>query len=194
LAKYRLQRYSKNPSGSAGLNVCQLPEGFLHLYPLTADCCVFSVLMLDKTIYDKLQNYCAYRERCKSEVVSKMMTLKVEKPDFEVYLEKLQEENFLNEDRFVKSYVSAYSKKKWGKVKIKSALSGKRIDSVLIKKYLDDLDEGNYEEQIKVAAEKKLRSIKAPSQREVKTKLLRFLLGKGYEMGKILLVLKELKL
>ena len=160
---------------------------------LPADCSVFSAKMLDKIIYDKLQNYCAYRERCKSEVVSKLMTLKVEKPDFDIYLQKLQEENFLNEDRFVKSYVSAYSKKKWGKVKIKSALSGKRIDSALIKKYLDDLDEVDYGEQIKVLAIKKLKSIKAPSQREVKTKLLRFLLGKGYEMGKILPVMKELK-
>ena len=73
------------------------------------------------------------------------------------------------------------------------ALLGKRIDSALVKKYLDDMDEGNYDERIKTIAEKKWNTIKAKSPRDKKTKLLRFLLSKGYEMNKALVAMKQLE-
>lgn len=148
---------------------------------------------IDKELYEKLSNFCAYQERCVSDVKQKMQKLKIEKEDYDNYLEKLKEANYINEDRYVKYFVNAHAKKKWGKTKIKSALSGKRIAQDLIKKYLDDMDEENYDEQIKTIAEKKWPTIKAATPRDKKTKMLRFLLGKGYEMNKALSVLKELK-
>ena len=150
-------------------------------------------IQMDKIIYDKLSNFCAYQERCASDVKEKLRKLKVEKEDFGIYLEKLKEDDFLNEDRYAKYFVSGHVKKKWGKTKIKSALSGKRIDSSLIKKYLDDMDEENYDEQIKIVAEKKWNTIKAKTPRDKKTKMLRFLLSKGYEMGKALVAIKDFK-
>ncbi len=148
---------------------------------------------IDKTIYDKLSNFCAYQERCVSDVKEKMRKLKVEKQDYDGYIEKLKDSNFLNEERFVKYYVSAHAKKKWGKTKMKSALGAKRIDSSLIKTYLDDMDEGDYDEQIKTIAEKQWNTIKAKTPRDKKTKMLRFLLSKGYEMSKALSAIKDFK-
>lgn len=145
---------------------------------------------MDADIYNKLTDYCAYRERCGSEVKQKLQKLKVDKSDYEEYINRLQQHNYLNEERYVKYFVSGHEKKKWGKTKIKAALAGKKIDAVLIKKYLDEMDEDNYEEQIKAVAEKKWNSIKGATLRDRKTKLLRFLLGKGYEMNKALAVLK----
>ena len=89
--------------------------------------------MYDSAIYEKLTNFCAYQERCTADVLEKLYKLKVPKDDFDNYIPKLKGENFLNEERYVKAFISAHSKKKWGKTKIKSALSGKRIDSGLIK-------------------------------------------------------------
>ena len=154
---------------------------------------IFALQMFDTQIYAKLNHYCAYRERCVSEVITKLKALKIEKEDFDGYVSRLKEDNFLNEERFVKSFVSSYSKKKWGKLKIKNALSSKRIDSALIKKHLDDLNTEDYTEQIKNVAEKKLKTIKADTKTEVKTKLMRFLLSKGYESDKVMKVIKELK-
>jgi len=148
---------------------------------------------IDKTIYDKLSNFCAYQERCVSDVKEKMRKLKIEKDEYDGYIEKLKESNFLNEERFVKYFVSAHAKKKWGKTKMKSALGAKRIDSSLIKIYLDDMDEGDYDEQIKTIAEKKWNTIKAKTPRDKKTKMLRFLLSKGYEMSKALVAIKDFK-
>lgn len=150
--------------------------------------------MIDKTLYDKLSNFCAYQERCAADVKQKLHKLKVEKDDYGEYIERLKEDNYLNEERYVKYFVAGHEKKKWGKTKIKMALLGKRIDSSLIKQYLDDMDEENYEDQIKTIAEKKWNTIKAKSPRDKKTKLLRFLLGKGYEMNKAMAALNQLDL
>lgn len=149
--------------------------------------------MYDSAIYEKLTRFCAYQERCKADVLEKLYKLKTSKDDFDTYTDKLKAENFLNEERFVKAFISAHSKKKWGKTKIKSALSGKRIDGDLIKKYLDLIEEGNYDEQIKVLLQKKWNSLKTGAPKEKKTKLIRFLLSKGFEMGKVLAVMKEME-
>ncbi|MES2621675.1 MAG: RecX family transcriptional regulator [Bacteroidota bacterium] len=149
--------------------------------------------MIDKTLYDKLSNFCAYQERCEADVKQKLQKLKVEKEDYGEYIERLKEDNYLNNERYVKYFVAGHEKKKWGKTKIKMALLGKRIDSSLIKQYLDDMDEENYEEQIKTIAEKKWSTIKAKSPRDKKTKLLRFLLSKGYEMNKAMAAMKQLE-
>ena len=132
--------------------------------------------MYDSAIYDKLTNFCAYQERCTADVIEKLYKLKVPKDDFDAYIPKLKDQNFLNEERYVKAFISAHSKKKWGKTKIKSALSGKRIESGLIKKYLDLIEEGDYDEQIKELLQKKWNSIRTGSPKEKKNKLIRFLL------------------
>lgn len=149
--------------------------------------------MIDKAIYDKLSNYCAYQERCAEDVRQKLRKLKQDKETYAEYISLLRTDNFLNDERYVKAFVAGHEKKKWGKTKMKMALLGKRIDAQLIKQYLDDMDEGDYDEQIKTIAEKKWLTIKAKSPRDKKTKLLRFLLSKGYEMTKALKAMKALE-
>ena len=53
--------------------------------------------MYDSAIYEKLTNFCAYQERCKADLFEKLYKLKVPKDDFDSYIVKLQEQNFLNE-------------------------------------------------------------------------------------------------
>lgn len=149
--------------------------------------------MYDSAIYEKLTSFCAYQERCKADVLEKLYKLKVPKDDFDEYIAKLNDQNFLNEERFVKAFISAHSKKKWGKTKIRSALSGKRIDGGLIKKYLDLIEEGDYDEQIKELLQKKWKSIRTGTTKDKKNKLIRFLLSKGFEMGKVMAAVKEME-
>ena len=149
--------------------------------------------MYDSAIYEKLTRFCAYQERCTADVLEKLYKLKVPKDDFDNYLPKLRNENFLNEERYVKAFISAHSKKRWGKTKIKSALSGKRIAGDLIKKYLDLIEEGDYDEQIKVLLQKKWKTIKTGTPKDKKNKLIRFLLSKGFEMGKVMGAVKEME-
>jgi len=52
----------------------------------------------------KLRHYCAYQERCHQEVRSKLLKLGVRGYDLELIISELIEENFLNEERFARSY------------------------------------------------------------------------------------------
>jgi regulatory protein len=141
--------------------------------------------MIDAIIYNKLSNYCASKERSVADARSKLYALKVAADSFDDYIKRLQNENFLNEERYVKAFIETFSRKKWGKNKMKSALFMKRIDAGLIKKYLDKIEDEDYTDQIKVLAQKKLKSLRTGTEREKNNKLIRFLLSKGFEMSKI---------
>ncbi len=149
-------------------------------------------MILDKQLYEKLCNYCAYQERCANDVRQKLFKLKVPKNEHSAYLQKLQHGNFLNEDRYTKFFVAARVKKKWGKQKIQAALVVKKIETPTIKKYIQDIDETEYKSQMNNVAIKKWSTIKAETMSERKTKLLRFLLSKGYEMNFAKAVANEL--
>ena len=123
---------------------------------------------------------------------NKYFKIAIEEGDFDLYAERLKEENYLNEERFAKAFISGHLRKKWGKEKIKAALLQKGITSATIKKYLDDVEETGYKEQLLELAEKKLRSIKAETRNEKKLKLLRFLVGRGYSVAECTAVIKKL--
>ena len=148
---------------------------------------------MDILVYDKLTTFCAYQERCVIDVRKKLQRLKIDSSEYAVYIDKLVSENFINEDRYTKYFVSSHQKKKWGKTKIKAALTAKKIDPTIIKAYLDDMNDDDYESQLAEVATKKWTTIKGETTRERKTKLLRFLLGRGYEMNRALTAIKFLK-
>lgn len=149
-------------------------------------------LTMDTLVYEKLTAYCAYQERSVKDAQQKLIKLKVQKEEFSAYIERLKREGFLNEERFAKAFVAGHLRKKWGKAKIKSALMQKGISAAVIKLHLDNVEEEGYEEQLLKAAQQKLKSIKGETIYERRTKLLRFLLGKGYESSKAGKVVKEL--
>ena len=51
-----------------------------------------------------LENYCAYQERCHKEVAQKLYDLRMIPQAKEKILLHLMEHNFLNEERFAKSF------------------------------------------------------------------------------------------
>ena len=116
--------------------------------------------MLDPKIYEKLSRYCAENEKTASDVVKKLRALKVDAVDFDMYLMALKNDNFLHEERFAKSYIEAHARKKWGKVKMKSALRQKGISGDLIEKHLGQMEEREYNEGLTYLAEKKIKSIR----------------------------------
>lgn len=150
------------------------------------------LLDMNAHIYEKLAAFCAYQERSVKDVQQKLIKLKVEKENFSTYIERLKRENFLNEERFAKAFIAGHLRKKWGKTKIRSALMQKGISAAVIKQHLDNVEDESYKEQLLKAAKQKLKSIKTETVYEKKRKLLRFLLGKGYESAKASKVVKEL--
>lgn len=147
---------------------------------------------MDKAVYEKLCHYCVYSERCRHDVELKLTALKVAKEERAVYIARLLRDNFLNEKRYVKFFVEAKLRRKWGMAKIRSALAAKGIKEEYIAEQLGAIDLAEYEEKMLALAHKKYQSLKDADARIRKQKTLRFLLSKGYESVLAMKVLKQL--
>ena len=55
-----------------------------------------------KEIYTKMEYYCSYQERCYKEVEEKLYSFSLSNTEKETVLTHLIENNFINEERFVK--------------------------------------------------------------------------------------------
>jgi regulatory protein len=131
----------------------------------------------------KLRHYCAYAERCHSDVVSKLYDLGVWKKEHDEIVATLIEENYLNEERFAKSFAGGHFRsKQWGKNKIVQALKQKGISAYCIKTGLKEIDEDDYEQTLQKLFTQKWESLKGTPNRFAKMKKTTdYLLQKGFE-------------
>jgi regulatory protein len=131
----------------------------------------------------KIKLYCAYQERCHSEVKEKLYSFGLYKKDVDQLMAHLIEENYLNEERFAIQYAGGkFRMNKWGKVKIKYVLRQKQVSEYSIKKGLKAISEVDYRKTLEKLAAEKLKSLK--SEKNIfsrKKKLQDYLLQKGYE-------------
>ena len=134
----------------------------------------------------KLVNYCVYQDRCHAEVEQKMREFLLIPEAKEELILFLIKENYLNEERFARSYVRGkFYIKKWGKNKIKQQLRLKGISDKLIAKSFSEIDEHDYQDTIRDFIEKLLPTYKGLKDYQRKQKLIKFLMSKGYEYEEI---------
>lgn len=131
----------------------------------------------------KLKHYCAYQERCHSEVKEKLYNLGVWKKEHDEIISTLIEENYLNEERFAIAYAGGkWRVKQWGRVKIKYELKQKQVSEYCIKKALQQISQEEYLAVLKKLADEKYASLKAEQYLVRKKKTMDYLLNKGFEM------------
>jgi len=146
-------------------------------------------------VYQKLRHYCAYQDRCHSEVKTKAYSLGIRKTDVEELTSRLIEERCLNEERFAKTFAGGkFRIKQWGRIKIRSELKKKQISNYCISAALGEIDDSKYKEVLHKMAIKKWNAIKgAGTNQYIKmTKTRDFLLQKGYEANLIAIEIKFL--
>lgn len=131
----------------------------------------------------KIEYFCAYQERCHSEVESKLYSWGLSSEQVGQLVADLIENNFLNEGRFAEAYASGkFRIKKWGKRKIFLHLKQKRVSEYSINKALNDLDEDEYLETIRHLISRKHQETKG-NKWEKRKKTLSYLQNKGFESG-----------
>lgn len=130
----------------------------------------------------KLKHYCAYQERCHSEVKEKLYQLGVWKKDHDEIMATLIEENYLNEERFAIAFAGGkFRIKHWGRVKIKYELKQKQVSDYCIKKALQQMDEEEYLSVLNKLAKEKYAALKNEQYLIRKKKTMDYLLAKGFE-------------
>ena len=132
---------------------------------------------------EKIKHFCAYQERCHSEVRSRLLEMKVYGAELEDFMVILIEENFLNEERFARAFARGkFSLKQWGRIKIKHELKARNISSTLIQMAMKEIDEADYERTLQQLTEKKWETLRAEKNFFVKmNKLKNKKKKKGFE-------------
>jgi regulatory protein len=149
-------------------------------------------MLSDDALMLRVRKYCAIRERSVKEVDKKLYELGVLKDRALLVIEKLTQEGFLNEKRYVSAYTRGkFRNKKWGKNKIEMELKKQGIGKELLEKGLKEIENTDYLEVLDGLLIKKWRLLKAKSGNEeysgdnlfspVMQKLLNYAMQKGFE-------------
>ena len=143
-------------------------------------------------VTDRLRNLCSRREYCSSDILKKALTaLEGDREAAEQILKKLVSEKYVDDLR----YAAAYAREKamisgWGETKIRYMLSAKRISRDIITQALAEIDEDKADSRLQKLLENKARSLKDDPQ--IRLKLLRFALGRGYQYDDVVPVIDSL--
>jgi len=130
----------------------------------------------------KMQRYCAYQDRCHQEVRQKMRDMGV-LPDWreEVMVELIQE-NFLNEERYARSFARGkFRMKQWGRKRILRELKRRDISEYCIRKAMEEIEEDDYLKTLESLIVKKAGQLKEENLFKKKNKVAQYLIRRGFE-------------
>lgn len=147
------------------------------------------------TAREKIQAYCAYQERCHMEVTIKLKSWGLIQEAIDLLIVELIQYNFLNEERYARSFARGkFRIKKWGKIKIRTALKKRDVYFKCIDLAMLEIDDKTYLNTLKKLLQKKNDVLKETNLYKRKMKLISYLVTRGYEYDLIHDALVELKL
>jgi regulatory protein len=126
---------------------------------------------------------CSVREYCISDISSLLGRWGVLDAEIKEWvINRLITEKFIDEHRYSRAFVvDHFRHSHWGKVKITMGLRSKRVDPAAIDSGLEAIDDGEYHALLMKILEEHRKKIRAKNRLDLKGKLLRHALGKGFE-------------
>lgn len=141
----------------------------------------------------RIANYCVYRDRSHKEVREKLKSMGMIPLAIDELLDYLISENFLNEERYAKSFARGkFNIKNWGKVRIKRELKAMEVSDYCIKKALAEINPLDYTNTFNSISEKKAESLSSYPIQVQKKKLMDYLMYRGWESSMIFDKINEL--
>ena len=153
------------------------------------------ILKLSQEIaFEKTKRYCAYQDRCHKEVRQKIISLKIYGDDLEEIMTELIKQDFLNEERFARSFARGkFRLKKWGRNKIKQNLYARGISDYCIRKSMTEIDEEEYLETLREVIYKQVNKHDDKAKLIAKDKAIKYAVTRGYESNLIFRIIKEIE-
>jgi regulatory protein len=137
--------------------------------------------------YLHMATLCAKREYCTSDIRKKLSRYCLDDDDVEKIINRLKAEKYIDEVRYCRSFISDKLRfNKWGRKKIEFALRQKLIPLDFISNAFLDFSDDMLNESLESLLENKVRSIQRGSEREKRSKLIRFAIGRGFSMDETL--------
>ncbi|MFW5777794.1 MAG: regulatory protein RecX [Bacteroidota bacterium] len=130
----------------------------------------------------KAAKYCAFQERCSSDLEEKLKLWGAAKDDAQKVIDQMIHENYIDHQRFASAFVRGkFNNNKWGKNKISMELKMRKIDEEMIAIALKEIDQSEYLNTLEKLAKNKDQQLKTNDTAKKKQKIFRYLNGKGYE-------------
>ena len=130
----------------------------------------------------RIAAYCAYQERCISEVRNRLEDFGINNQQSEMIIAQMVDEDFINEQRFTEAFVRGrFTIKKWGKVRIRQELKMRDVPEHYISKALSLIPDDEYLDTLTYLARRKWTLTKEPNILKKKAKVNRFLMFRGFE-------------
>lgn len=152
---------------------------------------IFSI----KEAIQKIEHFCAYQERCHQEVTAKLRSMKVTWDEIDSIMAHLIAENFLNEERFARSFARGKHRiKHWGKIRITNELKFRSINQTLINIALKEITPEEYTATFHSLSERNWESIRETNTLKKRKKFCDFMLRKGFESNLVYEKVRDLEI
>ena len=134
--------------------------------------------------------YITIRIRSTKEIIDYLRRKKVDEETIEIIIEKLTKEQALNDDYFCKCFMKDKLKfTTMGPYRIIAELKKHQIDSKIIEKYSNLMDEDIIREKIIKLVDKQIKANHKLDKYKLRNKIYNHLLGLGYSSNKVVEVL-----
>lgn len=140
----------------------------------------------------RAEKLCSRAEYSQTEIMKKLIGWGLTASKAKTIVDQLVDDGFINDERFARAYISdKVESARWGLRKIYVSLRAKGLDHETIKEALEDIDKDLYERNMIDLIKAKGATIDSPYSYEGKTKILRFMMSRGFESGSVIKVLNR---
>ena len=142
----------------------------------------------------KLTTLCTQSEHCSQEMLDKMRKWELPEEAIARNMEFLTQKKFIDDERYARAFINDKVKyNKWGRRKVEQALWMKHISKDISAPIFAEMEDDLYTDTLLPLMISKYKSIKAKNDYERSMKLIRFAMGRGYDMDIIKKCLDRMK-
>lgn len=139
----------------------------------------------------RLAAQCSTTELCTADIRRKLEVADLTPDECQRLMQRLLEEGYVDDSRYAQAFVrDKFRFCGWGRVKIAQGLRAKQIPETVIDEALAGIDDDDYRRSLAELLRKKRNSIHGRTSYETNGKLIRFAMGRGYELP---VIMDELK-
>jgi regulatory protein len=137
---------------------------------------------LEQEIFLKMAHLCSRSEQCSPDIIKRIKESGGSGEMTETILDKLVKENYLNDERYIISYVrEKFRVNKWGRIKMHYYLKMKGLKEDLIQTGFKEIDEDDYVALLLKTMKEKAKTIRITDKYEKMGQIIRFAQGRGFE-------------
>ena len=131
--------------------------------------------------FERLAALCARGEHCEHDLREKMRRWDIDEQERDDVIRRLRDGKFIDDERYCRAFVrDKAGQNRWGRRKIEQALWLKRIPKDVVEAVMAETDDSSYVETLRPMLAQKRKTVKAASDFELRNKLFRWALSRGF--------------